>query len=397
VPFTSFDLEAMRRALELARRGVGRVEPNPPVGAVVAAAAGDRIVGEGWHERFGGPHAEVIALAAAGTAARGGTLYVTLEPCCHHGKTPPCTEAVIAAGVARVVIAAGDPFPQVDGGGITRLRAVGITVECGLLEEEACRLTAAFRKLVTTGRPWVIAKWAMSRDGRLAGPAGSNRWISSPQSRAMVHELRGRVDAIVVGSGTAVVDDPMLTARPTGEASTARPTGEASTARPTGECGPSGASSRQPLRVVLDGRARLPLTSKLVHSARDAPVLVVVGEEAAPARVVALERAGCEVWQASVSGRARRLEALLDEFGRRQLTSVLVEGGAEVLKTLLTAGLADEIWMFVAPSELGGDPSVLPTLTELPALEVESMEHPGGDTLVRGRPRRPVTWPAGHE
>ncbi|NDC53977.1 MAG: bifunctional diaminohydroxyphosphoribosylaminopyrimidine deaminase/5-amino-6-(5-phosphoribosylamino)uracil reductase RibD, partial [Planctomycetia bacterium] len=188
----------MRQALDLARRGAGHVEPNPLVGAVVTAADGT-LAGTGWHARFGGPHAEVVALAAAGGAARGGTLFVTLEPCCHHGKTPPCTAAITAAGIARVVVATGDPFAEVAGRGIAALRAAGIAVDAGLCEREAARLVAPFTKLVTAGLPWVIAKWAISLDGHVAAPAAdgpTDRWISSEESRRLVHELRGRCDAI---------------------------------------------------------------------------------------------------------------------------------------------------------------------------------------------------------
>ena len=188
------------------------MEPNPLVGCVIAHGA--RVLGEGWHERFGGPHAEVAALAAAGPAARGATAYVTLEPCCHYGKTPPCSEALVAAGLARVVVAQADPFPQVAGGGLAQLRAAGIAVEVGLLEAAARQLNAPYLKLVTQGRPWVIAKWAMTLDGRIATQTGSSQWISNAASRAMVHRLRGRVDAILVGRGTAAADDPLLTARP---------------------------------------------------------------------------------------------------------------------------------------------------------------------------------------
>jgi diaminohydroxyphosphoribosylaminopyrimidine deaminase/5-amino-6-(5-phosphoribosylamino)uracil reductase len=357
VTFTPGDSAAMRRALDIARRGEGCVEPNPQVGAVVVGAAG-AIRGEGWHAAYGGSHAEVAALAAAGAAARGGTLFVTLEPCCHHGKTPPCTEAIIAAGIARVVVAAGDPFPAVAGGGLAALRAAGITVETGLLEAEAVRLTAPFRKLVATGRPWVIAKWAMSLDGRLAAPAGAGRWISSPASRAIVHALRGRVDAIAIGIGTALADDPLLTPRPPGP--------------------------RRPLRIVLDSRARLPLESRLVRTAREAPLLVAVGPAAAADRLAALRAAGCEVWQSAAADAVGRLRELLAELGRRRLTNLVVEGGAGVLATLFAAGEADEIQVFVAPREFGGDPATLAVVPSLPAMDVEERCLPGGDLLLRG-------------
>lgn len=362
----AFDTAAMRRALELARRGLGHVEPNPAVGAVVAAAG--RIVGEGWHARFGGPHAEVGALTAAGPAARGGTLYVTLEPCCHHGKTPPCTDAIIAAGVARVVVAAGDPHPAVAGGGLARLRAAGIAVEVGLLETDARRLTAPFRKLVATGRPWVIAKWATSLDGRLAGPPGADRWLSSEASRRLVHDLRGRVDAIVVGIGTALADDPLLTVRPAADVDDAPP--------------------RRPLRVVLDRAARLPLAGRLVRTAREVPVLVAVGPDAAADRVAALRDAGCDVFASTAATRAERLDALLLELGARRLTNVLVEGGAVVLDECFRAGAVDEAWVFVAPAVFAAGGAALPTLRDLPAFDVEEVGHPGGDILLRGLVRR---------
>src|SRR5688500_6693810 len=209
------DERGMRQALALATRGRGAVEPNPMVGAVVLSADG-RLVGEGYHERFGGPHAEVIALATAGEGSRGGTLYVTLEPCCHHGKTPPCTDAVLRSGVRRVVAAMADPFPKVAGGGLRVLRDAGLEVHVGPCGAEAGRLNAPYLKLVRTGRPWVHLKWAMTLDGRIATRTGDSKWISSEASRAKVHDLRGRVDAVVVGRGTVIADDPLLTARPPG-------------------------------------------------------------------------------------------------------------------------------------------------------------------------------------
>ncbi|MFM9058004.1 MAG: bifunctional diaminohydroxyphosphoribosylaminopyrimidine deaminase/5-amino-6-(5-phosphoribosylamino)uracil reductase RibD [Planctomycetaceae bacterium] len=362
------EVAAMRRALEIARRGEGRVEPNPMVAAVVLGADGS-VVAEGWHDRFGGPHAEAMALAAAGDRARGATLVVTLEPCCHHGKTPPCADAIVAAGIARVVVAAGDPFPAVAGGGIATLRAAGIDVETGLLEAEARRLTAPFRKLVTTGTPWVIAKWAVTRDGRVALPPGGDRWISSPESRALVHALRARVDAIAVGSGTVLADDPLLTARP--------------------EPGAVTETALRPLvRIVLDGRARLPVSSRLVRTARESPVLVAVGPDAPTDRIAALRAAGCEVWRSPAAAPAGRLRDLLAELGRRQLTNLLVEGGPQVFRTLFNAGLADETWAFVAPREAGGVPDPSATLPPPPPVDVVEVGHPGGDTLTRGLVRR---------
>jgi diaminohydroxyphosphoribosylaminopyrimidine deaminase/5-amino-6-(5-phosphoribosylamino)uracil reductase len=365
--FDSHDATAMSRAIELARRGAGRVEPNPQVGAVIAArdaAGGLRIVAEGWHAEFGGPHAEAVALRAAGASARGATLYVTLEPCCHVGKTPPCTEAIIAAGLARVVIAARDPFPAVNGGGIAALEKAGQAVEVGLLEAEATRLTAPFRALVERHRPWVIAKWAMSLDGTLATGTPEDRWLSSAESRAIVHGLRGRCDGILVGVGTALADDPLLTARPAGP--------------------------RTPLRIVLDSTARLPLTSQLVRTARDTPVLIAVGPDAAPERFAPLRAAGCEIWQGSDRCRETRIKALLAELGRRRHTTLLVEGGPETLRHFFAANLVDEVWTFIAPRIVGGGTaSALPTLHDVPPIDIEHVDHPGSDIFIRGtvRPR----------
>jgi diaminohydroxyphosphoribosylaminopyrimidine deaminase/5-amino-6-(5-phosphoribosylamino)uracil reductase len=361
---TAHDAVAMRRALLLASRGEGCVEPNPMVGAVVADTEG-RLVAEGWHERFGGPHAEVVALERAGLAARGGTLYVTLEPCCHHGKTPPCTEAIRSAGISRVVVAAGDPFPAVNGGGISALRAGGINVETGLLETEALRLTAPFRKLISTGRPWVTAKWAMSLDGRIATATGESQWISGTESRALVHGLRGRVDAIAVGIGTALADDPLLTARPAGP--------------------------RTALRIVFDSHARLPPASRLANSAKDTPVLVVVGPNAPPARVQILEELGCELWTDNAPQRSEDLQGLLAELGRRRLTNLLVEGGPTLLGSFFDARLVDEAWVFLAPVIIGGTAAPaavggqgIPSLRDLHRLAIEEISQLGPDLLVRG-------------
>lgn len=363
-PETS-DERLMRRAIELARRGEGHVEPNPLVGAVIAQAAGGRMLAEGWHAAFGGPHAEIAALSACGAAARGGTLAVTLEPCCHHGKTPPCTDAIIAAGIARVVIGAGDPFPAVNGGGIAALRRAGIEVTTGVCPREAARLIAPFRMLVEHGRPWVIAKWAMSLDGRVATSTRESRWISSEASRAATHALRGRVDAILCGIGTALADDPLLTARPTGP--------------------------RRAVRVVLDGAARLPLDSRLVRTAAEVPLLVATGPDAPPDRVGGLRAAGCEVWQSEEADQAARLAALLAELGRRRFTNVLAEGGPGIIGSLADAALIDEVWTFVAPILIGGGTALGPAagagiakLADAARIDVEHVDHLGGDLLVRG-------------
>lgn len=325
----------MQRAIELARRGEGLVEPNPMVGCVVVRDG--RIVGEGWHQRFGGPHAEIEALRNAGDAARGGTLYVTLEPCCHHGKTPPCTEAILAAGIRSVVAAQTDPFPRVDGGGFRQLEAAGVKTRVGLLGEAAESLNAPYRKLVQRGRPWVLAKWAMTLDGRIATRTGESQWISHAASRELVHRLRGRMDAIVVGLGTALADDPLLTARPSG--------------------------ARVATRIVLDARAELPLASRLVQTAREVPLLIVTGPDVPASSRLALERAGCEVWSTSRGGRetrAQQWEELLSELGQRRFTNLLVEGGATVLGAALDARQVDELHLFLAPRLLGGSQARAP-------------------------------------
>src|SRR4051812_35347392 len=249
------DADYMARALELAARGRGAVEPNPLVGAVVVRDG--QVVGEGWHEQFGYAHAEVNALRQAGDRARGATLYVTLEPCGHFGKTPPCTEAVIGAGVRRVVSAMLDPFPRVAGQGAARLRAAGIVVEVGVGEAAARRVNAPYLKCLRTGRPWVHAKWAMTLDGKIATRTGESKWITGEAARQRVHELRGRMDAVVVGRGTLVTDDPLLTARPPGP--------------------------RTATRVVLTATGEgIPPPRQLLETVADAPVLVVTRESSAP-------------------------------------------------------------------------------------------------------------------
>ena len=270
-----------------------------------------------------------MALAAAGEAARGATLFVTLEPCCHFGKTPPCTRAVIAAGIRRVMVATVDPAAHVNGGGLAELRAAGIDVEVGLLADDARKLIAPFAKLMTTGFPWVHAKWAMTLDGKIASKTGSSRWITNEASRAVVHRLRGRMDAIVVGIGTVLADDPLLTARPPGP--------------------------RTPLRIVLDSTARTPLDSQLVRTARDISTAVVVTRHASDVRCAALRAAGVEVLLVSKDANGHPdLGVVLAELGRQRLTNVLVEGGGQVLGYCFDAGMIDEVHAFIAPKLIGG-------------------------------------------
>jgi diaminohydroxyphosphoribosylaminopyrimidine deaminase/5-amino-6-(5-phosphoribosylamino)uracil reductase len=322
----------MHRALELAERGRGFVEPNPLVGAVLLRDG--KNIGEGWHQKYGEAHAEVNALAAAGEAARGATLYVTLEPCCHFGKTPPCTDAVLRAGVARVVAAMSDPFRQVAGQGNAILRQAGVAVEVGLCEAEARRLNAPYLTLLTKGRPYVHAKWAMTLDGKVATASGDSKWISNEASRRRVQKLRGRMDAIIVGSGTVRADDPLLTARPPGP--------------------------RTATRVVLDSRLSLPMTCRLVRTARDVPTLVFATADVEPARLDALRSAGVEVLLQSADHDRPALPAVLAEMGRRRWTNLLVEGGSAVHGAFLDARLIDEFHVFLAPILLGGSNALTP-------------------------------------
>lgn len=354
----------MTQALGLAARGQGAVEPNPMVGCVIASRG--NAVGRGWHQRFGGPHAEIEALRDAGDAARNATMYVTLEPCCHHGKTPPCADAILQAGLRRVVIAMRDPFPEVDGGGARALQEAGLEVEVGLHETDARSLNAPYLKRVRHGRPWLIAKWAMTLDGKLASRAGSSQWISHPASRAVVHQLRGRMDAIIIGRGTAAADDPRLTARPPGP--------------------------RTAIRIVLDSQAMLSLDSQLVQTAGDVPVLVVASTAADQANCRRLEAAGCEVMQLAGDDPAARLGVLLDELGRRNLTNVLLEGGSQLLGSAFDARLIDEVHVFIAPKLLGGRQALTPIgglglefLSEAHGLEEVTVEQLGGDVYVCGR------------
>ena len=343
---------AMSRALRLAARGAGSTSPNPVVGCVVLAADGRAVVGEGWHQRAGGPHAEVVALAAAGAAARGGTAVVTLEPCAHTGRTGPCTRALLDAGVARVVHAVDDPS-AVAGGGAQVLREAGVQVEGGVLAEAAERGNEAWLTSVREGRPHVTWKLAASLDGRSAAADGSSRWITSPASRAEVHRLRATADAVVVGVGTVLADDPALTARDAGGAG----------------------SGRQPLRVVVDSTGRTPASAR-VH------------DDAAPTWVATATEVGV-----GPDGRVD-LAALLQRLRARGVVSVLLEGGPTLAGAFLAAGLVDRVTAYTAPVLLGAGPPALAgagitTIAEALRLDVDDVGRVGDDVRVSGRvPRR---------
>src|SRR6478609_10128223 len=328
------DRAHLARAIELAGNGAGSVKPNPIVGAVVAR--GEQVLGEGWHEEFGGAHAEVNAIEACGLEELAdATLYVSLEPCCHEGKTPPCTDAILQSGIRRVVMASDDPSDKASGRGLGILRDEGIDVVIadGELATRARLLNQAFRKHARVGRPWVLFKSAMTLDGKVATRTGDSKWISGEDSRELAHRWRASVDAIVVGIGTAIADDPQLTARPDGLLA---------------EIGV------QPRRVVFDTLARLPPTSQLVAAAAEIPLTVVVSRAAARADTDALEAAGAQVLVATGENEPARVRSALDQLGAQGVTSALLEGGPHLAGAFLDASEIDEVRLFLAPLLLGG-------------------------------------------
>ena len=321
----------MRAALSLARRGLGGVWPNPAVGCVIVRDG--IVVGRGWTQSGGRPHAETEALKRAGAAARGATAYVTLEPCSHHGKTPPCADALIEAGIARAMIATGDPDPRVSGSGIKKLQAAGIAVETGLLGSEADMLNAGFFLRVREGRPLVTLKIATTIDGRIATHRGESRWITGEAARARAHAMRATHDAVLVGSGTAIADDPKLDVRLAGYEDARR------------------------VRVVVDGRLRIPLTSRLVQTARERPTWFVVRDDADAARANVLADCGVELIRLSPDTATGHLAPtdILKALGARGLTRILLEGGSHLAGAFLQAGLVDRLVRFGAGLVIGGD------------------------------------------
>jgi diaminohydroxyphosphoribosylaminopyrimidine deaminase/5-amino-6-(5-phosphoribosylamino)uracil reductase len=371
---TDNDSAHLARAIDLARRGTGSVKPNPVVGAVVARD--QEILGEGWHEEFGGAHAEVNAIEACGLEdLSGATLYVSLEPCCHEGKTPPCTDAIIQAGIRRVVIASDDPTEKASGRGLGILRDEGVEVVVadGELAAAARLLNQAFRKHARVGRPWVLFKSAMTLDGKVATRSGDSKWISGEGSRELAHRWRAAVDAVVVGIGTALADDPQLTARPDGLLA---------------EIG------TQPRRVVFDSLARLPPSSQLVAAAEEIPLTVVVSRAAPRADTDALEAAGAQVLVATGENEPARVRSALDQLGSMGVASMLLEGGPHLAGAFLDAGEIDEIRLFLAPLLLGGSAARDPLEGEgverisdaLRAITFEC-ESVGEDLLVSARVR----------
>jgi diaminohydroxyphosphoribosylaminopyrimidine deaminase/5-amino-6-(5-phosphoribosylamino)uracil reductase len=364
------DKKYMLLALRLARRGIGSVEPNPAVGAVIVKA--NQIVGKGWHKKFGGPHAEINALEdckTLGISPRGAAMYVTLEPCSVQGKTGPCTQAIIEAGLAKVFVAMIDPSEHAGGKGIEQLRDAGIEVQTGICETQARLLNAPFIKFTATGRCWVTLKWAQSIDGKVATaeprPSGSG-WISGEQSRKDVHKLRRRSQAILVGVNTVIADDPLLTPRPS--------------------------KGKKLIRIVLDNNLRIPLNCKLVKTARKSPVLIYTNESTLrtnPEIAEKITKKGVEVLAyPDMEGRSN-LQFLLDELSKRSIGHLLVEGGPRVLTSFLRGGLADEIVIYIAPKILGAQGSVeitgpMAELTQAIGLHHVDIKRFGDDVRLRG-------------
>ena len=346
----------MQRALALAARGRGRVEPNPMVGCLLVRNG--RVVGEGFHRRYGGPHAEVEALRAAGPAARGATAYVTLEPCCHIGKTPPCTDALLAAGVKRVVAAMRDPFPKVCGRGMETLRKAGVKVAAGLCEQQAMRLNGPYLKRQRLGLPWVILKWAQSIDGKIATRTGDSKWISDERSRRWVHRLRSRVDAVLIGVGTVIADDPLLTCR-------------------------HGRPLRVATRIILDPHLRTPGQAQLVRTASSVPTMIVTAvEQAATAKCRRLERAGVQVLAVRSLRDGLDLRGVLGKLAKAGMSNILVEGGGRTFGTFLDAGLADEAIVFVSRRLIGGE-AARSALGGTGPKTMQNVRHPWQVTLRR--------------
>ena len=361
-PAVVTDIAHMRAAIALARRGLGEVWPNPAVGCVVVQ--GGRVVGRGWTQPGGRPHGETEALLRAGAAARGATAYVSLEPCCHWGKTPPCTDALIAAGVARVVIPIEDPDPRVSGQGIAKLRGAGIIVETGLCAEDAAELNAGFLMRMHDGRPLVTLKLATTLDGRIATHAGESQWITGPLARDRGHALRASHDAVMVGSNTVIADDPFLT------------------------CRLPGLAHRSPVRIVVDSRLRVPLTARVVADARRLPTWFLTLRDGDKLRQDAFRDCGVELIEVDADdGAGIALGEGLRALGQRGVTRVLAEGGSRLAASLLRERLVDRLAWFRAPRLIGGDgvPAVaafgVARLTDAPGFERGGLIEAGEDIL----------------
>lgn len=361
------DIRYMRRALELAVRGAGHVSPNPMVGAVIVKDG--RIIGEGWHEHIGGLHAERNAFKNCTEDCTGASIYVTLEPCCHWGRTPPCTDAILEHKIARVVVGCLDPNPLVAGKGLEILRSAGVECVSGVLEEECLAVNEVFFHYITTGKPFVVMKYAMTLDGRIAAYTGDSKWVTGETARAHVHETRRRLSAILVGIGTVLADDPMLNCRIE--------------------------SGVDPVRLVCDSTLRIPTDCQLVRTAKEIPTWVFCAQADA-ARRAALEQAGVTVIPLPDAGGTRvDLAAVIDYLGGQQIDSVLVEGGGTINGELLRLGLVDRVQAYIAPKLIGGAQARGPVegagiarMADALALDHLTITRLGGDILVEGRIRK---------
>ena len=356
------DIDYMRLALELAERGRGWTNPNPMVGAVIVKDG--RVIGEGYHHRCGGLHAEREAFAACTESPAGATLYVTLEPCCHHGRQPPCTEAILEAGISRVVVGSGDPNPLVAGKGLSFLRAHGVEVETGVLQKECDALNHVFFHYIRTKRPYVVMKYAMTLDGKIATRTGASQWITGEAARQRVHQDRHRYAAIMAGVGTVLADDPLLTCRMEG--------------------------GRNPVRVICDTHLRTPLNSQIVRTAREVPTILAVGE-AAPAQATPYRDAGCQVWTLPERDGHVDLSVLMERLGATEIDSVLLEGGGTLNWAALESGIVQRVQAYIAPKLFGGKDAKSPVAglgVELPAQAVKlkntTVTQIGEDFLLEG-------------
>lgn len=338
------DLDYMRLAVELAKRGTGWTSPNPLVGAVLVKDG--EIIGQGWHAKCGELHAERHALKNCTASPRGATLYVTLEPCCHQGRQPPCTDAILEAGIARVVVGSSDPNPLVAGKGLELLRRRGVEVESGVLKAECDALNPVFFHFIQTRRPYVVMKYAMTMDGKIATRTGASQWITGEEARQRVHQDRHRYTAIMAGVGTVLADDPLLTCRMEG--------------------------GKNPIRIICDTHLRTPLQSRIVHTAREVPtILAVCGERA---RYAPYEAAGCRVWNLPCRAGHVDLDALMERLGAEEIDSVLLEGGGTLNWSALESGIVERVQAYIAPKLFGGAEAKSPvagTGVELPAQAVQ--------------------------
>lgn len=360
-------MQYMHKALELAKLAEGRTSPNPLVGALVVKDG--QIVGRGYHQRAGGPHAEVFALEEAGEEACGAELYVTLEPCSHYGRTPPCTKKIIESKIRKVHIAMVDPNSLVAGRGIKQLKEAGIKVEVGILEKEAKRLNEVFLKYIVTKRPFVILKTAMTLDGRIATKAGESRWITNEASRAYVHELRDKVDGIMVGIGTVLADDPELTTRLADR------------------------KGKNPLRIIVDTKARIPLSAAVCEVNDSKRTLLVVGENADSNKMASLKELGVEICVVKEKNGQIDLPALMVTLGEREITSILLEGGSTLNGMMLAERLIDKVYFFYAPKIFGGReaPSAIggvgtDRIADAPVITDYTLQQIENDILMIGYP-----------